>query len=122
MVSYTHVQFLHDNSHKVVPKWIKDVYGNKLMNVDGIEVIGQRWSIVYDADQGSLNNLRGLLELFRVVTNETIIFTMNASKNISARIYQVDGKEIDYVSRMVGNPASKCSGWMWRVICDEDGM
>lgn len=92
------------------------------MNIDEVEVIGQGWSAVYDGAQGSLNNLCGLLEFFRVVSKETIIFIINASNNNSARFYQKDGKEIDYVSRMGGNPASKCSSWMWNVICDDDCM
>ncbi|KAK1378623.1 hypothetical protein POM88_025367 [Heracleum sosnowskyi] len=46
---------------------------------------------------------------------ETVIFTMDSSNVLNARIYQVDGKEVDYKGRCHGNSKNCESSWIWSV-------
>lgn len=47
---------------------------------------------------------------------------MDATNYILVRIYQEDGREIEYVSRMKTAPAKPSKTWIWSVNWDEDDM
>lgn len=91
----------------MVPKSIKDGYGEKLRLLNKIEVIGKQWFIFYNYNRGYVSNLGAMLDCFKVVVNETIVFTIDQGSVLRARIYQIDGKEIDYTSRMTGVESKK---------------
>lgn len=63
-----------------------------------------------------------MLKLFEVVEHETLIFMINEDRIVHGRIYQRDGKEIDYLGRMNGSPSSSSTAWIWSVTWNELGM
>lgn len=64
----------------------------------------------------------GLLQCFNIIEKETIVFKIDNSNYMCGRIFQQDGKEIDYVSRMQGAHGKTCSTWVWSVNWIETGM
>lgn len=105
-----------------MPKEIKDAYGDKLKRLNKIQVVGKDWFVFYNASSGYISNLGGMLQCFNIVEKETIVFTMDATNYILVRIYQEDGREIEYVSRMKTAPAKPSKTWIWSVNWDEDDM
>lgn len=105
----------------MVPKFLKEVYSAKLKSMNKIQVIGVSWFVFYNSCGGYISNLGGMLECFRVNEKETTIFTMDDNNYICARIYQKDGKEIDYVSCMNSVAPRICRNWVWSVVWNESG-
>ncbi|KAK1378495.1 hypothetical protein POM88_025239 [Heracleum sosnowskyi] len=106
-----------DQKHEklVVPKWIKDIYGTKLKNINALEIGGKRVFIFYNYTGGYLTNLERMMDYFKLRQRETIIFTMNNSSVLSGRIFQPDGKEIDYGCRFLETSDDEFSIWFWNV-------
>lgn len=103
------------NVNQVVPREIKEIYKMKLIHTRKIEVNGESWPICYNFYGGYITNLKGMIDRFSLRVNDTIIFTMNKSKAMFARIYQQDGKEIDYENWKFENSNLATSGWFWDV-------
>lgn len=105
---------------QVVPTLIKEVYGSKLKMIYRIGVIVNTWKVNYDDKIVCLSDLREMLKLFKVVWKKTLTLIIDVGAKISARIYQENEKEIDYVTRMFNLEESKSTKWMWRLIWDDD--
>lgn len=101
--------------NQVVPREIKEIYQRKLIHTRKIEINGEIWPICYNYNGGYITNLKGMIDRFSLREKDTIIFTMNKSKVMYARIYQEDGKEIDYENRKSENTNLATSGWFWDV-------
>ncbi|KAL8128308.1 hypothetical protein AgCh_015047 [Apium graveolens] len=92
---------------------IKNGYGEKLLLVNKIEVYGKQWSIYYNYMEGYMSHLSEMLHCFKVVEDETIILIIDEGSVLHCRIYQNDGKEIDYGSRITGDAGKKSGQWIW---------
>ncbi|KAK1371883.1 hypothetical protein POM88_037975 [Heracleum sosnowskyi] len=84
----------------VVPKCIKDTYGEMLSGMKEVEVCGERRFLFFSIIGGYLANIGKILEVFHVIPTETIIFTIGNNNILKARAYQEDGKEIEYSKRL----------------------
>lgn len=94
--------YFNSVSVQVVPHLFAEVFKEKLSTVNTIQVIGNNWTVSYDDVHGCVQNLCSMLSFFRVIWKETLVFQADSTNVIRARIYQNNGKEIDYVSRMFG--------------------
>ncbi|KAK1360810.1 hypothetical protein POM88_045284 [Heracleum sosnowskyi] len=104
-----------NDSVLVVPKLIKDNYGWKLNDIRKVEVGGESSFVFYNYKRGYVSNLEKFMKYFNLKAGETVIFTMDSSNVLNARIYQVDGKEVDYTGRCHGNLKNCESSWIWSV-------
>ncbi|KAK1367678.1 hypothetical protein POM88_033770 [Heracleum sosnowskyi] len=104
----------------VVPKLIKDNYGWKLNDIRKVEVAGESSFLFYNYKRGYVSNLEKFMKYFNLKPRETVIFTMDNSNVLYARIYQVDGKEINYAGRCNGNSNYSDRTWIWNVDYDSD--
>lgn len=75
-----------------------------------------------NASGGYICNLGRMLQCFNISKKETILFTIDDSNYVCGRIFQQDGKEIDYVSRIQGVHAKLCSTWVCSVNWNVSGM
>lgn len=57
---------------------------------------------------------------FKLTEKETIVFTIDNDSVMYARIYQKDGKEIDYERRADGISSNAVESCLWDVDCDFD--
>ncbi|KAK1360110.1 hypothetical protein POM88_044584 [Heracleum sosnowskyi] len=105
---------------KVVPKLIKDNYGWKLNDIRKVEVASESSFLFYNYKRGYVSNLEKFMKYFNLKPRETVIFTMDNSNVLYARIYQVDGKEINYAGRCNGNSNYSDRTWIWNVDYDSD--
>ena len=55
------------------------------------------------------------MECFKLQPRETIVFTIDNSSLLYGRIYQEDGKEINYVNRIINTSSGKVGTWFWNV-------
>ncbi|KAK1354320.1 hypothetical protein POM88_047576 [Heracleum sosnowskyi] len=108
-------EFSINDSVLVVPKLIKDNYGWKLNDIRKVEVGGESSFVFYNYKRGYVSNLEKFMKYFNLKAGETVIFTMDSSNVLNARIYQVDGKEIDYTGWCHGNSKICDSSWIWSV-------
>lgn len=104
-----------------VPRLITEVFGQWMKLLTTIQVIGKNWPVNYDVRRGNLRRLTDMLKYFKVESKETLVFKLDVSNIISARIYQKNGKEIDYVTRMFGNPSITRLRWIWNLVWNDDG-
>ncbi|KAK1384321.1 hypothetical protein POM88_022056 [Heracleum sosnowskyi] len=104
----------------VVPKLIKDNYGWKLNDIRKVEVAGESSFLFYNYKRGYVSNLEKFMKYFNLKPRGTVIFTMDNSNVLYARIYQVDGKEINYAGRCNGNSNFSDHTWIWNVDYDSD--
>lgn len=106
--------------NQVVPKRIKDYYGEKLSNIRRLKIAGEGCFIFYNSKGGYISNLEQMLKRFKLKGKETIILTIDNSSVIYGRIYDIDGKEIDYASRCNGISSTVNTGWFWNVNWNSD--
>ncbi|KAK1401088.1 hypothetical protein POM88_000693 [Heracleum sosnowskyi] len=109
-----------NHTNVVVPKLIKDNYGWKLNDIRKVEVAGESSFLFYNYKRGYVSNLEKFMKYFNLKPRETVIFTMDNSNVLYARIYQVDGKEINYAGRCNGNSNYSDRTWIWNVDYDSD--
>ena len=55
------------------------------------------------------------MECFKLQPRETIVFTIDNNSLLYGRIYQEDGKEINYVNRIINTSSGKVGTWFWNV-------
>lgn len=105
-----------------VPKWIKDFYGEHLKRMKKLQIAGKEWCIAYNNFEGYLTNLEAMMENLKLTPRETIIFTMNNSNVLYGRIFQEDGKEIDYSRSCSILSNHGINNWFWDVswLSDSD--
>ncbi|WOG82287.1 hypothetical protein DCAR_0101450 [Daucus carota subsp. sativus] len=65
-----------------------------------LEVDGRSWYLFYNVPNGYIYNLEDMLKHIKVIEKEAIVFPMNSSNVITARIFQKDGMEICYKRRI----------------------
>ncbi|KAK1402871.1 hypothetical protein POM88_002476 [Heracleum sosnowskyi] len=99
----------------VVPKCFKETYGEMMSHVNQIEIGGEQRFIFYSFIGGYLANIFQILKLFHVSPKETVIFTMDNTTILHGRVYQEDGKEIDYSNRLKGCSISGGTNWIWSI-------
>lgn len=92
--------------NQVIPKLVRDNYEHKLNSISEVEVAGSWWCSLYNNSGDYFSNMKKMMEHFKLSEKETIIFTINNTNVMSARIFKQDGKEIDYSSRIKG--VSEC--------------
>lgn len=97
-------------------------YGTKLISSTHIDVIGKIWHVIYDPERRYLGNLREMLKYFKVESKEILVFKFDWSDIISVRIFQKDGKEIDYIGRMIGTVERGSPTLMWNTKRKENGI
>lgn len=106
--------------NQVVPKCFKDIYGKKLNDIRILKVGGQSCFILYNYKRGYLANLEKMIGRFKLKGNETMVFTVNSTNVMHGRIYDRDGKEIDYENHAFGIQNNGMSGSFWDVEWDLD--
>lgn len=67
---------------------VKNLYSEKLQNMDEIEAGGQRFHIWYSSTDGILLDFEEMFQYFNVRNNEMVVFTMEDSNVMNARVYQ----------------------------------
>jgi hypothetical protein len=85
-----------------------------------LEIAGEGCFIFYNIEHGYISNIKKMLKRFRLKGKETIIFTIDDSSVLYGRIYDIDGKEIDYASRCNGISTTVSSAWLWDVKWSSD--
>lgn len=85
-----------------------------------VEVAGESSSLFYNCKHGYVSNLDKFMKYFNLKPRETVIFTMDDSNVLHARIYQVDGKEINYAARCNENSTVSDGTWIWNVDYNSD--
>lgn len=81
-----------------------------------IEVFGNRCPVFYNSAGGYLSNIGQMIERFNIRKKETVVLTMNDRSVLYARIYQMDGKEIDYDNCSISNSDNGQSNWFWDTL------
>ncbi|KAK1384285.1 hypothetical protein POM88_022020 [Heracleum sosnowskyi] len=109
-------EFSINDSVLVVPKLIKDNYGWKLNDIRKVKVGGESSFVFYNYKRGYFSNLEKFMKYFNLKAGETVIFTMDSSNVLNARIYQVDGKEIDYTDNING------VGWKFLIRASQNAI
>ncbi|KAK1388930.1 hypothetical protein POM88_017108 [Heracleum sosnowskyi] len=104
----------------VVPKCFKETYGQMMSEVNRIEIGGEKRFIFYSFIGGYLANIFQILDYFHVCPKETAIFTMDNTTILHGRLYQEDGREIDYTNRLKGCSISGGSNWIWSITWKDD--
>ncbi|KAK1374358.1 hypothetical protein POM88_030551 [Heracleum sosnowskyi] len=104
----------------VVPKCFKETYGQMMSEVNRIEIGGEKIFIFYSFIGGYLANIFQILDYFHVCPKETAIFTMDNTTILHRRLYQEDGREIDYTNRLKGCSISGGSNWIWSINWKDD--
>lgn len=103
-----------------VPKWIKEIYSEKLKRITKLEIGGKEWGISYNYIEGCLTNLEAMMENLKLTPRETVIFTMNNSDVLYGRIFEEDGKEINYSRSSSSVSINGISNWFWNVDWNSD--
>lgn len=85
-----------------------------LSHVNQVEIAGERKYIFFSIIGGYLANIGKVLEVFHVSHRETVIFSLDHNI-LHARVYQEDGKEIDYLKRVNGCLKNEFSNWIWAI-------
>lgn len=99
---------------------VRDNYEHKLNSISEVEVAGSWWCSLYNNSGDYFSNMKKMMEHFKLSEKETIIFTINNTNVMSARIFKHDGKEIDYSSRIRGVSGCGYSNWFWDVTWISD--
>lgn len=100
---------------------VKTLYSEKLQKLEEVEAGGQRFPIWYSSADGILLDFEEMFQYFNVRKNETIVFTIEDSNVLNARVYQFDGLEIDYYRRTLKSSISPTADyfwnfeWMWQI-------
>lgn len=93
-----------------------------MKDVNEIEVIRRRWHVFYNFNGVYISNLCNMMKCYKVIANETIVFTIDDSKVMYGRIYLEDGKEADYVHRFLAGSAERCKNWVWSLKWKDCGI
>ena len=99
---------------QVFPTLVNKNFFNKLYQMNQIEVGGERWFIFYNSRNGYLHNLQEMMLHFNVTEKEAIVFSMDSTNVISARIYGIDGMEISYKRRSRNKKYAALENWFLR--------
>lgn len=91
-----------------------------MSEVNRIEIGGEQRFIFYSFIGGYLANIFQILDHFHVCPKETVIFTMDNSTILHGRVYQEDGREIDYTNRLKGCSIRGGSNWIWSINWKDD--
>ncbi|KAK1361406.1 hypothetical protein POM88_045880 [Heracleum sosnowskyi] len=91
-----------------------------MSEVNRIEIGGKKRFIFYSFIGGYLANIFQILDYFHVCPKETAIFTMDNTTILHGRLYQEDGREIDYTNRLKGCSISGGSNWIWSINWKDD--
>lgn len=83
-------------------------------------VEGDSWFIFYNSTGGYLSNMKRMMTHFNLRPKETIIFKMNNTNVIYARIYEEDGKELNYATRSANMSTATVKTWFWNVNCEAE--
>lgn len=84
-----------------------------LADLERIIVDGDSFFINYDSDERSFSNLDEMVHYYKLVNNEVIIFSLEASNLLNGRIYVVDGTEVDYYNQTMKIPKYPSSISFW---------
>lgn len=79
-----------------------------------VEISGERRYIFFSIIGGYLANIGKILEVFHVSQRETVVFSLD-NNILHARVYQEDGREIDYSKRVHGCLKNEYSNWIWAI-------
>lgn len=108
-------------NYQIVPKLVKENYSEKLNQINVMEVCGVKSSVSYNQREGCLKGLKKITDMFDIRQKETIFFTMEEDTNIiTARVYGVDGMEIDYLTRPLGLTDTSQHVWFWHIDWPSD--
>nr|XP_017258259.1 PREDICTED: uncharacterized protein LOC108227556 [Daucus carota subsp. sativus] len=86
--------------HFVLPRLFSKKYCSRLCRIRQVDVDDRSWYIFYNVPNGYIYNLEDMLKHFKVIEKEAIVFSMNSSNVMTARIFQKDGMEIAYKRRI----------------------
>lgn len=110
------IYFCTCNLQQFVPKRIKNKYTENLTFINEVQICDERWSVFYNFTGGYLSNIKKMVERFDLRKKETVVFTINDSNVLFARIYQMDGKEINYENRSIDILNYGQINWFWNVL------
>ncbi|KAL1816402.1 hypothetical protein ACET3Z_018976 [Daucus carota] len=98
---------------QMVPFLVNQFYRWKLTQIKILYVGGLDWGFKYKPFPGYIYNLEDMIKHFRLKMKETIVFTFNESDVMYARVYQSNGVEINYRSRIKQGQADDADEWIW---------
>lgn len=93
------------------------MYAEKMNDIRIVQVAGGSCFVFYSIEGGYIANIDKIMRQFNLKAKETIIFTMDNSNVLHGRIYQEDGKEIDYSRCSSRSPKRSMTRCLWEVGC-----